>query len=381
MDKIVIIMTILIIPIILGLVEGIVSLILVILTIKMYFNTKIFSTIILSVLTGTIAVNGFLFSFILFIGKDNEIIAYWNYVIMVVFAIITILLINIFFDYIEFGYIKTSYIFFCGGLTGAIIAILFIPNQIEVFYSETFGFWLINLNSYTRVFIAILGLITIIRIIKGFIVVNRATLSKRVKFQFKIFFIGIVFALVGLFTASLYGILVSNFDFYIGTIVRGFYPLFIATGLSITFISFYMNPYSVYSISQKVFQIIVFNQNGLTIFESRRFYEDDKSKRATLITGAIYGVSSMLQSALGIDSRPESLKYGDRTLLFTYREKIGFTLISDRYSKILYNGLENFADFFIQEFSEQLENWKGSTKLFLNANKLIKKSFPFLDTA
>jgi hypothetical protein len=109
-----------------------------------------------------------------------------------------------------------------------------------------------------------------------------------------------------------------------------------------------------------------------------RFYKS-KSKNATMITGAIFGISHMIQDALGIESRPKSINYEDRTLLFTYREDIAFILISDRYSKILHNGLENFADLFIHRFSKEIENWKGSVKSFDEANNLIIRSFPFIE--
>ncbi|MBD3230383.1 MAG: hypothetical protein GF329_19545 [Candidatus Lokiarchaeota archaeon] len=374
---------ILIIPIILGVVEGIISVALTILTIKSYIKTRIKITLIMVLLNFTIAINGFLFAFTISIPEIYELLAYWCYIILIIFAVSSILFVLLFFEYIEMGMIRTNLTFIFGSLIGALIATLFVPGQINLFYSSVFDSWLINLSDYVRIIIGILGIFTILRLIKAFYIINKTESSNNIKFQFKLFFLGIIFGIIGLFFSSLSGIILTDVNFFLGTIIRGLYPLFLSLGLLIVFIAYFLNPYSALLITQKVYQIIVFNQDGVTLFESRQFYPS-KSKKATLITGAIYGLSSMIRHALGIESRPGSLKYEDRTLIFVYRENtqgqnIGFTLISNRDSQILRNGLNNFANLFMQKFQNKLENWNGSIASFHGANKFIRKSFPFLN--
>ena len=129
--------------------------------------------------------------------------------------------------------------------------------------------------------------------------------------------------------------------------------------------------------SQKVFQIIVFNKDGITIFDEK--FQSTTSRGTTLITGAIFGISSMIRHALGIESPPRSLKFLDRTIIFEFRRTIGFALISDQDSQILRNGLKNFSDQFIQAYKHKLDKWNGSIKTFEKASEFIKNSFPFLE--
>ncbi len=222
----------------------------------------------------------------------------------------------------------------------------------------------------------VFGIIVIYRLVKGFISIQRVSTNKSAKFQFKLINSGIFFGLLGLIFSSALGIILSTEDLILGSFLRASYPLFIAVGLLITFIGLKLNPYAIYSISQKVFEIIVFNLNGLTIFDQK--FQPSTNKLATLITGAIFGVSSMIQHALGIESVPRSIEFKDRTILLEFKEATGFALISDRDSRILRNGLKNFSELFMKTYKNDLKTWDGTLKTFKNASEFIKTFFPFL---
>ena len=360
-----------------GLIEGIISAIVAIFIGRTYILTKIKATLILFVLACSISVNGFLLGFVMSLSNQLEFIAYWTYIFLVIFLIIPILFLWLFFEYIEIGQIRTMTTFTMGLLIGTFLVILFLPGQVTILYSDIFASWTINLSEYLRAIMLILAILTIYKLIKGFIVIYRIATNERLKFQFKLFFSGISIGLAGLVISSASGILISEVNFVLGSILRGLYPLFISFGLFIIFIGVHLNPYSIYLISQKVFQILVFNKSGVTIFD--RQFRPTTGKHATLITGAIHGVSSMIQHALGIESHPRSLKYLGRTLIFEFKGTLGFALISDRDSQILRNGLENFSELFIKAYEPKLEKWDGSIETFEKASDFIKKSFPFLD--
>ncbi|HUX98206.1 MAG TPA: hypothetical protein VMV49_01510 [Candidatus Deferrimicrobium sp.] len=366
--------------IIIGVSAGIISIILAIFIIRTYFLTKIKATIIFFVLFCLTGANTFTFAFLTFVSPYSESLALGMYVFIILTAFFSPIFICIFFDYIELGQLRTNTTYFFGILIGAFFSVLCFSNQIPdllgLVYSIEFSSWMVNLDNYLRMLIMIFGVIVIYRLIKGFISIQRVTTNKNAKFQFKIINFGIIFGLVGLFFSSALGVILSTESLILGSFLRASYPLFIAVGLLIIFIGFKLNPYSIYLISQKVFEIIVFNIDGLTIFNQK--FQLSTSKHATLITGAIFGVSSMIQHALGIESVPRSLKFKDRIILFEFKDTIGFALISDRNSRILRNGLRNFADLFMKTYKNDLKNWNGQLKPFKNASEFIKISFPFL---
>jgi hypothetical protein len=214
-------------------------------------------------------------------------------------------------------------------------------------------------------------------LIKGYFSIYQATKNKKLKFQFKIVYLGIIIGLLGLFVSSASGILLSNVNFELGSMFRALYPLFITIGLSIAALGININPYSVYIISQKVYQLIVFDHKGLTLFDHQ--FLETSGKQSSLVTGAIYGISSIMTHALGIETKPHSLKFPGRTILFEFEEKVGFALISNRDSEILRDGLEHFAELFLEAYKNQLDHWNGSVEIFEDASTFIEKSFPFLD--
>ncbi len=364
------------IPTIFGIIAGIISTLLAIFVARSYNLTKIRATFILFLVVCFVAIDSFLFAFVMSLTSEFQLIAQWSFILVVVLGLIPVLLIVFFLEYIEFGRIRKRIAFIFGILNGAIFALLFLPGQVIPEFDDKFLSWIINLDFYIRSLILILGVFTIFRLISGLISIYRAATNKRLKFQFKIAFTGIVLAICGLFASSLSGILVSIVDPFLGTIIRGSFPLFISIGLSISFIGFSLNPYSIYLISQKVFQIIVFNMDGIMLFD-QKFYTASE-KQSTLITGAIYGISSMMTHALGIESPPQVLQFPDRTIVFNFKGNLGFALISDHDSQILRNGLKNFSADFIETYSNELKNWDSSVKTFVGASKFVKKSFPFL---
>ena len=360
-----------------GIITGIISIFLGVFVARTYFLTKIKATLFLFVLACSVTVNAFLYVFVMTLSDQFELIAFWTFTFLLISALISVLSICFFFEYIEYGNIRTNILFLSGILIGAFLAGFYFPEQLTLEYSLVFSSWVVYVSGYFRVVSGTFGILIIYRIIKGFFVVYRNAINERLKFQFKIIVFGFITGLIGLSISIVLGILIDQFDPTFGNILRGLYPVFISFGLSISIIGFNLNPYSIYLISQKVFQIIIFNKDGVTIFD--RQFQPTPGKQATLITGAIYGISSMIRHALGIDTQPRSLKYLDRTILFEFRGPFGFALISDRDSRILRNGLKNFSDQFIQAYEHTIDKWDGSIKFFKDTSTFIKKSFPFLD--
>ncbi len=367
-----------ILGIVFGIIEATVSFSLGLYLLRIYFETNIKATLILVLLIFSVSGNGILFSIIMWASPLDFFLAYTSYVCMIVLGLYSIISLYLFLEYIEHGRVNARYFAIYMGLGSAAGSlVIFSPENLGFFYSYEFSAWLINLSSIIRGIILIMGIIIIAKLIIEIYKISKEISSRSIKKQFIIAFIGIAFSIIGLFLSAASGVLVTNIDFLIGSIIRGSYPLFLTAGLVLATYGFMQNPYSIYVISQKVYQIIVFLENGVTIFDEK--LKESPAKQTVMITGAIHGVSSMIQHALGIDSRPKSLKYGDRSLIFEFRENIGFVLISDRDSRVLRNGLKNFATQFMKNYSEQIINWKGEVNSFITAKNLIKKAFPFLD--
>ncbi|TFG04871.1 MAG: hypothetical protein EU536_03500 [Promethearchaeota archaeon] len=365
------------VPFIFGLTLTIVSLYLTFYISRIYLLTKIKATIFLLILLSAVSVNGTLFAFVTLLSDQFEFVALCLYVSILITALISVFCIIWFFEYLEFGRTRAGIFFIAGILIGAFFAGLYFPDQFFLTYSETFSSWLLFVSNYQRIVVGALGLFTLYKIFSGYFALIRAEISDRLKFQFKLIVSGFVIGLLGLTISVISGLFISEIDYLLGNILRGSYPLILSIGLLITVIGVRMNPYSIYVISQTVYQIIVFNEKGVMIFDYN--FRSHPTKQATLITGAIYGVSSMIQHALGIESHPLNLQYLNRVILFEFREKIGFALISDKDSRILRNGLRNFADQFYKAYEPVLLDWKGSIKKLTNATEFFKTSFPFLD--
>ncbi|NHI94322.1 MAG: hypothetical protein EAX96_17655 [Candidatus Lokiarchaeota archaeon] len=370
-----------ILGIIFGLIEIIISITLGLLLIKPFLTAKLKITSSLIFLICTIFLNGIFYTIIMSVTLDNYAlsywISYWCYLILIMAGLMSISSMYIFFEYIEYGKVRTLIFGIYSSLVGAIYALIFSPNQIEIYFSEEFSTWMIDLSYYVRFLVFLAGIFVTFRMIKGIIVIYRSVDNKRVKNQFLFIFFGLLISLIGLFLSIALGIFINNFNFIIGNIFRGSYPLFLSTGLVFAIIGFYKNPYAVYLISQKVFKLIVFKHNGVTIFEQE--FIPSSSRQTVLISGAIHGVSSMIQTALGTEKPPEIVKYKNRAILFSFKGDLGFALISDKDSSLLRNGLNNFSKIFTAKYSIELKNWDGNTQTFKDANKIVQRAFPFFN--
>ena len=103
-------------------------------------------------------------------------------------------------------------------------------------YDYTFSMWMINLSYYSRVLILIFGILVCYRLIKGFSKIYNLAMDKKLKFQFKMIYLGLILGLFGLFISSASGILLSHVNYFIGSILRGLYPVFISIGLLSAFL-------------------------------------------------------------------------------------------------------------------------------------------------
>ena len=366
--------------IVLGFFEIITSIILGVFLVRHYLSYRIKATTNLIILDGTILLNGIFYTIIMSVGVENDglshWISYWCYIFFIIAGLLTMSSIYLFFEFIEFGMVRTLIFGVYTSGIGAIYALLFVPNQVIIFYSTYFSTWMFFLSNYLRFIIILVGIFVMYRVIRGIYVIYNTSKDTHFKKDFFITFFGISVALIGLFFATGLGLIVGNYNFIIGSTLRGSYSVFISIGFLFTIFGFIKAPYAIYLISQKVFKIIIFKENGITLYEQE--FLPTSSKQAVLISGAIHGVSSMIQMALGTEANPKSIKFGDRIILFNFRENTGFALISDRDSRLLRNELNNFSKLFMKEYALQLKNWDGRVKIFKDTSKLIEKAFPFL---
>ena len=366
--------------IIFGIIEAIISSILGLFFIKNYKETRIKATFFLIFLVYSITANGILFALIMGNSNDNSTFsfwfAYWIYAFLIIMAIMTICSLYLFFEYLEYGGVRLRIFASYTGIVGATYALIFAPNQMMIFYSEIFSSWMINLSLPIRLMILIIAIFVVCRLLQGIIVIYKQSPNKKIRGQFFATFFGVTLALVGLFISSLFGIFLSNYNFILGSIFRGIYPIFISVGLILTTVGFYKNPYAIFLVSQKIFKLIVFKPSGIILYEQE--FIPSSSKQATLISGAIHGVSTMIQSAIGTESRPKSIKFEDRIIIFNFIDDIGFAIISDKDSRLLRDELKNFSNLFLKKYSKELKVWDGTVGTFKDASLLIEKAFPFL---
>jgi len=260
---------------------------------------------------------------------------------------------------------------------GALYVILFVPGQLVIEYNVIFQVWITQTGLLLNGVLLVLGLILLFKIIKGFIVISNHTHADKLKKQFKLSIFGMLVGFGGLILITTIGSAIEPYHFVIGGFLKASYPVILIPALIIIYRAYMLNPYSIFLIAQKIYKLIVFKKNAITIYEHE--FIKSTSKNSVLISGAIHGVSSMLQSALGIESFPKILKYPDRVIIFEFQEDLGFALISDQDSRIIYQGLKEFSSKFIKEFKKQIKDWKGEINVFLKASELVKKTFPFAD--
>jgi len=360
-----------------GIVLGIISLILAIQLLKQYMETKLVATLLLFLILLGVNQHGFLLATIILIPSGFYYLVYGLFLTLFLFGFSLFFILFLFFEYIDTGYVLTRTVYFISGLMGAIYVILFIPGQIHFEFNPIFQVWIAETGDILNGALLILGILLLLKIIKGCKVIYDHTQAEKLKQQFKLAVIGMIIGVGGLILITTIGEVIAPFNFIIGGFVRGSYPLVLIPALIIIYRAYMLNPYSIFLIAQKIYKLIVFKKNAVTLYEFE--FIKSTSKNVVLISGAIHGVSSMLQSALGIESYPTIVKYPDRVILFEFKEDLGFALITDQDSRLLREGLQEFSSKFQDRFKNQFKNWKGEVNVFLSASELVKKSFPFAD--
>ena len=360
-----------------GIILGTSSLILAILILKKYIETKITATFILFLILLGVNQHGYLLATIILLPSYLYFVACGLFYTIYIFAFVVFFLFFLFFEYIDSGHVRTTLMYVVAGLIGALYMILFIPGQINVQFNPFFLVWISETDPLIELALLFLGIILFFKILKAFKEIMDHTASIKLKKQFKLSVTGILIAFGGLVFLTSVGNIIAPFNLLVGGFIRGSYPLILIPGLVLVYRAYMLNPYSVFLIAQKIYKLIVFKEGAVTIYEYE--FISSPSKSAGLIHGAIHGVSSMIQTALGIESYPKIIQYSDRVILFEFQEGIGFALITDRDSSVLRDGLKGFSSKFVQEFKNEIKNWKGEFKDTKKASLLVKTSFPFAD--
>ncbi|NHI91678.1 MAG: hypothetical protein EAX96_04180 [Candidatus Lokiarchaeota archaeon] len=360
-----------------GIISGIISLILSISMLKNYLETKLSATLVLSLILLGLNQHTFLLAALILLPKQLFFVAFGLFITLYIFLFFVLFLVFLFFEYLDSGTVHTRLLFLIGILLGICYTILFIPGQLQIVFNDTFQVWISETDILFEGTLLVFGTILLYKVIKASKAVFEKTLTKKLKNLFKQAMIGFLVGFGSIIFLASIGNVIIPFNFIVGAFLRGSYPVILIPCLIIIYRAFMVNPYSIFLISQKIYKLIVFRKDAITIFEYE--FLESPSKSAILITGAIHGVSSMIQTALGIESYPKILKYSDRVILFEFQEDFGVALIADSDSRVLRDGLNEFSSKFSQEFKNEIKNWKGKLQDLNKAFQIVKKSFPFAD--
>ncbi len=360
-----------------GIILGIISLLLAISLLKKYIETKLIGTFILFLIFLEVNQHGFLLAAIILLPSNFYHAVYSLFITLFIFGLFLFFLLFIFFEYIDTGFILTKPVYFLCGLLGAMYVLLFVPNQLQIEFNPIFQVWMAQTGDILNIALLLFGSLVVIKVIKGFRVILEHTQTEKLKKQFKLSIIGIIIGIGGVILLTTIGESIMHFNFIIGGFLRGSYPIILIPGILIIYRAYALNPYSIFLIAQRIYKLIVFQKTGVTIYECE--FIKSTGKTSVFVSSAIHGISSMLQTALGIESYPKILIYPDRVINFEFQEDQGFALISDKDSRLLREGLKEFSLKFTKKYKNELKNWSGNVNVFSDAFEIVKKSFPFAD--
>ncbi|MDD1778776.1 MAG: hypothetical protein LUQ65_11490 [Candidatus Helarchaeota archaeon] len=186
-----------------------------------------------------------------------------------------------------------------------------------------------------------------------------------------------VFSMIG-FQLIVIGVLLTHQEFYffIGEIpvsievyVRLAGPLSLIAGLVLWARGW---QFELFVWVQKMQHLYVMMPNGICLYTHHfRPVANDQD----LFTGALTGLSSLIQAMTKDKTRLKIIKQEDALILVEYGQKIIVALQTEEDSPVLRNKLEIFSAEFEEYFKEILKNWNGEIHLFSPANALVKRIF------
>ncbi|MHA1733407.1 MAG: hypothetical protein ACTSU5_15780 [Promethearchaeota archaeon] len=124
---------------------------------------------------------------------------------------------------------------------------------------------------------------------------------------------------------------------------------------------------------QNIYKLFVILESGLPVFSHE--FSGEVEIDDTLLSGALNAITSLMTEAVGVNESLDQIRFGDRVLLVSIREKIAGILITDQPTTFLRDGLDNFLTRFLQEYGGEIRGWTGDPSVFKHAHEIIQRVF------
>ena len=260
-------------------------------------------------------------------------------------------------------------VFFSSIISITTVLIIVDPNYLLTTYLSDFGGYM----GRPSLLFTLLQLVTIVGISTEYVLtalrINKIAETPVQKQQVILFILGISIGLYGMIIAS---IIRWAINFPALMLLIG------AIGMSIMGIGFIKDPDIAFALPFKVQSLTVINTAGVNLF-TKKFHQS-KDISEDLLSGAISGISLLMQELLGVVTSLKEVIFGDRIIILDIRKEFGVFIIAQQSSTTLKIALKNFANHFEEEFSDHLSR-SFDLALFEGANKYVEKYFGFLPGA
>lgn len=123
---------------------------------------------------------------------------------------------------------------------------------------------------------------------------------------------------------------------------------------------------------QKMQHLYVMMPNGVCIY-THHFRPGSQDQ--DLVTGALTGVSSIIQAITKNKTKLKIIEQEDAVILLEYGDKIISALQTEEDTPVVRNKLEIFTAEFEELYKEELQHWGGEIHIFSAATALVKRIF------
>ncbi|NHI91411.1 MAG: hypothetical protein EAX96_02840 [Candidatus Lokiarchaeota archaeon] len=260
-------------------------------------------------------------------------------------------------------------VFFSSIISITTVLIIIDPNYLLTTYLSDFGGYV----GRPSILFSVLQLVIVAGISTEYVFtafrIKKIAETSVQKQQVILFILGISIGLYGMIIASLIRWII-NFP--------ALMLLIGAIGMFIMGIGFIRDPDIAFALPFKVQSLTVINTAGANLF-TKKFHQS-KNISEDLLSGAISGISLLMQELLGVITSLKEVVFGDRIIILDIRKEFGVFIIAQQSSTTLKIALNNFTNHFEQEFSDHLSR-SFDLAVFQDANKYVEKYFGFLPGA
>jgi len=151
-------------------------------------------------------------------------------------------------------------------------------------------------------------------------------------------------------------------------------------GIMIILLVYIIIPTYAYAFPFNVYEIFVVDSGGSTYYHKTIEIPQGVQKLpdATLKSPAIIAIASLVSELSGARGKLRSIMMTDRVILVNVIENVVGIMLADRTSFFLKRGFEQFINEFVENYREEIEMYSGNITVFKNADKLLRRIFPFV---